>query len=148
MFTRGGMSPLTQVLHICPRCKNEVEVTLMDDEAISDKKVHCPACIREGRLIAVVPKVEVEAPRYSPDGFEQEFPIDMGKDSMKIETLLTLGRNAYRSKDYEKAIYFYDQVLAKSPGHKQAIFFRKKSLKMKTNENIAAEEEEEAQESS
>lgn len=145
MLKRGGMSPLTQVLHICPRCMNEVEVTIMDDEDISAKKVHCPACIREGRLIVVEPKDMVETPRYSPDGYDQEFPIDMGKDSMKIETLLTLGRNAYRSKDFEKAIYFYDQVLAKSPGHKQAIFFRKKSLKMQTVENIAAEEE--AQES-
>ena len=131
------MSPFTQVPHICPRCKNEVAVTLMEDEDLSSKKVHCPACIREGRLVKVEPLDTFEKPRYSPEGYEQEFPIDMGKDTMKIETLLTLGKNAYRKKDYEKAIYYYNQVLAKSPDHKEAAFFRKKALSMQAQEKAA-----------
>ena len=136
------MSPFNQILHICPRCKNEVEVTLQDDEDLSTKKVHCPACIREGRLVQVEPAEQTEKPRYAPDGYEQEFPIDMGKDTMKIETLLTLGKNAYRSKDYEKAVYFYDQVLAKKPGHKEAIFFRKKALNMQAQQQAAKDKDE------
>jgi hypothetical protein len=122
----------------------------MEDEELASKKVHCPACIREGRLVKVQPLDAYEKPRYSPQGFEQEFPIDMGKDTMKIETLLTLGKNAFRSKDYEKAIYYYDQVLAKSPDHKEAAFFRKKASSMQAqekseenkNEDIPAPKEE------
>jgi hypothetical protein len=104
-----------------------VEVTLMEDEDYSSKKVHCPACIREGRLVKVKPVNPDEVSRYSPHVIEQEFPIDMGQDTMKIEALLTLGKKSYRNKNYEKAIYFYDKVLEKSPGHKEASFFKKKA---------------------
>jgi len=66
--------------------------------------------------------------RYKPDGFEDDFPTDMGEMTMQVASLVQLGRDAYSEENFNLAIKYLNRALDMDPSNKEAKFLKRKTM--------------------
>ena len=73
---------------------------------------------------------EIERPRYTYIGYEESYSIDDSQSYCNVEMLKQMAMDAYRSKNYYLAMQHFNKILMKNPGNKEALFFKKKMIKL------------------
>lgn len=73
---------------------------------------------------------EIDRPRYTYIGYEESYSIDDSQSYYNLEMLKQMAMDAYRSKNYYLAMQHFNQILMKNPGNKEALFFKKKMIKL------------------
>lgn len=66
--------------------------------------------------------------RYKPEGFTEDFPVDMGESSMQVASIIDLGREAYKNESFDSAIKYFNRALDMDPTNKEAKFLKRKTM--------------------